>query len=79
MFDPTTGYLALGATHAHVLSARPDAPVVADLPRGSRPERVRTVRSGVAARLHSIATRSARRKISAFAGPPCRALDRTPA
>ena len=55
MFDPTTGYLALGATHAHVLSARPDAPVVAYLPRGSRPERVRTVRSGVAARLHSIA------------------------
>ena len=51
-FDPTTYQLATRLTSAHVLSARPDAPVVPDTPRRRRFD---GTRDRVAHRLHSLA------------------------
>lgn len=50
--DPTTYSLATRLTAAHVLSARPDAPVVPDVPRRRRFEEAR---DRLAHGLHSVA------------------------
>ncbi|WP_121254092.1 hypothetical protein [Nocardioides ferulae] len=53
MYDPTSARLATDLARSAVLSARPDAPVVAD---DHRPVLARS-RVGVAATLHAIARR----------------------
>lgn len=52
-FDPIAASFAVRAARATAGSARPDAPVIPDRPRRSRP--TAAVRAGVAARLHGLA------------------------
>jgi len=51
-FDPTTYQLATRLTSAHVLSARPDAPVVPDVPHRRRLDGTRDL---LAHGLHTVA------------------------
>lgn len=53
-FDPMSAGLAVRLTHAHVTSARPDAPVVAPVVRRSA---VAWLRARLATDLHAIARR----------------------